>query len=316
MKTLSLKKIFLLSFTTLALGLNSVYSQDLTPEEEFAALTKNRLEILKPQSKPFIISQGKKAPTVVLIHGLSDSPGSMVEMAKIYDKRGYNVLAVLLRDHGISDPKIRHDLREHIKLGNWREDIDKVMSIAYKMSDSDKVALAGYSLGGALATDTADRYSGKISSLVLVTPLFKMKVAWAAPLSKYVKHIKYSLFKGVPEAPHFYPDIALNQSEQAYKLTKHLKNNVTKNASAELKALPKIIFLTDADATIKNEFALTTAHNIAIPEANIVMYETTDKDTVVLHRDLPMRNININNKENPHLDDLLNRLDIFLSELE
>ena len=316
MKTVLLKKIFLLSFMTAALSLTNAYSQDLTPEQEFVALTMNRMEILKPQSRPFIISQGKKAPTAVLIHGLSDSPGSMVEVAKIYKGRGYNVLTVLLRDHGLSDPELRHDLRENIKLSNLREDIDKVMSIAYKMSDSEKVALAGYSLGGALATDTADRYSGKISSLALMAPLFKMKQAWAAPLSKYAKHIKYSLFKGIPEAPHFYPDIALNQSEQAYKLTKHLKNNVTKNASAELKALPKILFLTDADTTIKNSFALKTAHNIAIPESHIVMYETIDDETVVLHRDLPMRNININNKENPHIDNMLNRLDVFLSELE
>ncbi len=318
MKNTSFKKIVLLSVMILATGLNPLYSQDNTPntpEAEFIALNQNRMEILKPQSRPFMVSQGKKAPTAVLIHGLSDSPGSMVEISKIYEKKGYNILTVLLRDHGMSDEELRHEARAKVKLADWRKDIDKVMAIAFKMSDSGKIALAGYSLGGALATDTADRYNGKIASLVLMAPLFKMNHGWAAPAARVLKHVKYSIAKGIPEAPHFYPDIALNQTQQAYALTKHLKKKVTKNAKEELKALPKIMFLTDADSTVENDFAIETAERIAIPSDNIIMYNTIDADTIVLHRDLPMRRININNKTNPHIDELLARLEIFLSDL-
>ena len=54
--------------------------------DKFTNLTSDRIAKIKVGSRPFILSQNKKAPTVVMIHGLSDSPGSMVETSKVYFK--------------------------------------------------------------------------------------------------------------------------------------------------------------------------------------------------------------------------------------
>ncbi len=280
----------------------------------FEAQFENKAAFIKEGSEPFILTQEDKAPTVVLIHGLSDSPGSMKEVAKVYYKKGFNVLTVLLRDHGLTEQK-RKEAREKINLNDWREDIDKIMEIALSISDTDKVSLAGYSLGGALATDTAHRYTGKIESLVLLTPLFKMNHEWAAPLTKVLKHFIYSTKKGIPETKHFYPDIALNQSYQAYKLTRHLKNDVTKEPTEDLLAIKKMMFLTDADTTIDNAFAIESGKRMGMDDSSIVMYSNTNTSLIVLHRDLPMRSININSMENPHIDNLLNKLENFLNNL-
>ena len=284
-------------------------------EEKFQTLTKDRIEKVKEGSKPFMLSQGKKARTVVMLHGLSDSPGSFKETSQVYYKRGYNVVTVLLRDHGLLAP-YRHEVRAEITLKDWREDIDNLMKIAFLMSDTDKVALVGFSMGGALALDVADRYEGKISSLVLLAPLLKMNHAWAAPVTRVLRHVKYSLEKGVPEAEHFYPDIAYNQTYQGFTLTKYLKNHVTKKPKDALLSLPKMMFLTDADTTIENDYALEVAKKLHFDQDRVVTYTNPEIMSTTLHRDLPMRKINATGVENPHIDDLLTQLDGFLASLE
>lgn len=310
--------------STVALLISLVFSQalfaDISQEysdtlTQFNSLTSERIDNVKEGSRPFILSQYKLAPTVVMLHGLSDSPGSLKEASAVYYKRGYNVVTVLLRDHGLL-PAYRHDIRSNVKLADWRADIDKLMEVAFKLSDTQKVALVGFSLGGALALDTANRYEGKITSLVLLAPLFKMNHGWAAPTSRILRHVKYSIEKGVPEADHFYPDIALNQTYQAHTLLKHLKKNVTKDASATLIKLPKMMFLTDADTTIENDYAITVAGLINIEQDRVILYTNPEKNSVTLHRDLPMKKINATGNLNPHIEDLLINLDGFLASLE
>lgn len=282
---------------------------------EYEALTKDRMAVIKEGSRPFFLGQGKKTKTVVLFHGLSDSPGSMKEISVIYQKQGYNVFTLLLRDHGLIK-ELRDEARSTITLDQWREDVDEMMGIALKMSDTDKVAIAGYSLGGALVIDTAHRYPNRISSIVMMAPMFKMMYSAITPLTKVLKHVIYATQKGIAEMPHFYPDIALNQTYHASELTRYLKHEVTKNADADLIKIPKMMFLTDADTTIINKFVLETSKRLHMPDENVIMYRNTDPEHIVLHRDLPMRAINANGNENPHLDDLLSRVNNFLENLE
>ncbi|MBY0412955.1 MAG: alpha/beta fold hydrolase [Bdellovibrionales bacterium] len=284
-------------------------------ETSFVGLTSERIEHVKSGSRPFIFSQHKKTKTVVMIHGLSDSPGSMKEVSKVYYSQGYNVMTVLLRDHGLAED-YRDAQRKTVTIAKWREDIDQVMRIAYQMSDSNKVALVGYSLGGALATDAAHRYEGKISSLVLMAPLLKMNQGWAAAIAApLLKKTNLVMKKGVPETEHFYPNFMFNQIDQAYKLTKIINNEVAEHASETYKAVPKMMFLTDADTTIVNDGAYKTAEMLNVPSANIIMYNNPKGGPIVLHRDLPMRTINATKAPNPHIDDLLLKLEAFLQSL-
>ncbi len=279
---------------------------------DFNAIFSNRLEKIKEGSRPFIMLHDKKGPTVLMFHGLSDSPGSMKEVANIYFKHGYNVLTVLLRDHGLLSD-YRRDIRDQITLQNWREDIDQYMKVALSLSDSNKISLIGFSLGGALILDTTHRYEGKINSLVFLAPLFKMNHEWAIPASKFLRHVLYSTSKGIKETAHFYPNITLNQTYQAYKLTKYIKKNITQEPTSELLAIPKLMFLTDADSTIENKYAYKVAELLQLDSNQIVTYTNDQQETTVLHRDLPMRFINASGAMNPHIDDLLKRLDNFLA---
>jgi alpha-beta hydrolase superfamily lysophospholipase len=282
---------------------------------DFEKLTIDSIENIKEGSKPYILGQGKVTKTVVLFHGLSDSPASMQEIAKPYFRNGYNVMSFILRDHGLVAEK-RNEQRSAITLNKWREDVDQALKIAFKLSDTKKVAVAGYSLGGALVIDTAHRYPNRISSMVLVTPMLKMMLSFITPLTKYIKHVLYSTQKGIEEMPHFYPDISLNQTFHASELTRHLKRRVTRNMEKHLKDIPKLMILTSADTTINNKYALKVAKKINIKKRNTIMFESDDANRIVLHRDMPMRYINSNNSLNPHLDVMLKHIEAFIREEE
>ena len=320
MEISAFRKILVLSYVVLGLSFNLLASESLALdvkwiENQFHELTQTRISKVKEGSRPFLLSQNKISKTVVMIHGLSDSPGSMKEVAQVYYKRGYNVVTVLLRDHGLL-PEYRHSVRANIKLANWREDIDQLMSLARQMSPDKKVALIGFSMGGALALDVANRYEGQITSLVLMAPLLKMNHAWLANATRALRHVKYSIFKGIPEAEHFYPDIALNQTYQALLLTKQIKKNVTRNPKESLLKMPKMMFLTDADTTIENDYALEMANRLEMGPHEVIIYSNPVKISTALHRDLPMRKINASGVVNPHIEDLLTNLDRFLSSIE
>jgi hypothetical protein len=90
---------------------------------------------------------------------------------------------------------------------------------------------------------------------------------------------------------------------------------VKEDLKESLKEIPKLIFLIDEDSTIKNDFAIATIRRLNIAENNIVMYVNDDAEKKVLHRDLPMRIIDASKKENPHIDDLLEKLESFLGSM-
>jgi hypothetical protein len=91
---------------------------------------------------------------------------------------------------------------------------------------------------------------------------------------------------------------------------------VLKKPAKDLKNIPKLMFLTEADTTINNKYAIKAAKRMKITKENLVLYPDLDDQNIVLHRDLPMRHINANGNINPHLDHLLNHLDQFLIGLD
>ena len=304
--------LFLASFSLISLAQEEfeLISKQI---QKFNQIYENRVEKIKPGSRPFVLDQGRLAKTVVLLHGLSDSPGSMKEIATVYYENGYNVLAPLLRDHGLKIP-YRDKARSEITLEKWREDIDQVISIATALSDNSMIALAGYSMGGSLALDTAFRYRQNIASIVLLAPMFKMMFYALTPMTKFLSRLIYSTKKGIAETPFFYPDIALNQTFHASELARHL-DKVSKTYGHLLQEIPKLMFLTDADTTIKNRFAYKMANRIGLSNNDVTLYENSSEDQVVLHRDLPVTHINANNKMNPFLQDIKNSLHEFLMSL-
>ncbi len=84
--------------------------------------------------------------SIVLIHGLSDSPGMMLDLARSYHEEfGYNVYMPLLQCHGLKEPDGMHG----VSLNEWKTNIRFALQAA--SSKTQRVSIAGLSTGGALA---------------------------------------------------------------------------------------------------------------------------------------------------------------------
>ncbi|MDE1976290.1 MAG: alpha/beta fold hydrolase [Elusimicrobia bacterium] len=134
-----------------------------------------------PENKPFLLLHGRRTErSVLMVHGLTDSPHSMRALARLFHGQGYNVLAVLLPGHGTRPQDL---LR--VTLKEWRDETDFGLAAAAALGQ--KVSLAGFSTGGALVLDALRRSCAGPSprdfgDVFLFTPALKLVsrlIPWA-----------------------------------------------------------------------------------------------------------------------------------------
>lgn len=90
--------------------------------------------------------------SLVLIHGLTDSPYCMDGLARFFHfELGYSVYMPLLQGHGLISPGNMEDVR----LDTWRENVR--FSCEAATANGDRMSIGGLSTGGALAFDIASR---------------------------------------------------------------------------------------------------------------------------------------------------------------
>ncbi len=96
---------------------------------------------------PFLRVHGAPtAESVLLVHGLTDSPYYVATIGDALYARGYNVVSVLLPGHGTHPECLLH-----IKKAQWRREVRFGLSLARRLGA--KVSMAGFSTGGALSLD-------------------------------------------------------------------------------------------------------------------------------------------------------------------
>lgn len=103
---------------------------------------------------PFIMEHGaKRGRSILLVHGLSDSPCYMRDLAKIFFDRGYNVVGARLHGHGTKPEDL-----QTATLAQWKQDVRFGLDTARLLGD--EVSLAGFSTGGAMVLDLVDQRQG------------------------------------------------------------------------------------------------------------------------------------------------------------
>lgn len=103
----------------------------------------------------------------MLIHGLSDSPFFMREIANILFEQGFTVVVPLLPGHGKRDAD--DDMSDWDLAERWQGHVDEVIKLADSMGDT--LLVGGFSTGGALAVehylDSAGNEVNNIDGLML-----------------------------------------------------------------------------------------------------------------------------------------------------
>jgi alpha-beta hydrolase superfamily lysophospholipase len=174
-----------------------------------------------PDNKPFLLlHSGRTRHSILMVHGLTDSPHSMRELARMFHARGYNVAAVLLPGHGTRPQDLFR-----VTLKEWREETDFGLAVAAALGQ--KVSLAGFSTGGALALDALRRGCAgpapcDFADVFLFTPALKLVsrlVPWAClPVVAPILEAVRPWAMDTRGDAHRYAKMALNAVCQLHRL--------------------------------------------------------------------------------------------------
>ncbi|WP_196772443.1 alpha/beta hydrolase [Alteromonas mediterranea] len=157
---------------------------------------------------PFMLINSASDKVAVLIHGLSDSPFFMREIANILFEQGFTVVVPLLPGHGKRDAD--DDMSDWDLAERWQSHVDEIITLADSMGDT--LIVGGFSTGGALAVehylDGADNIDGLMlfsGALALSDNAEGMSRIWGIKL--LAKMIDGSYVTHGPN-PYKYPNVA------------------------------------------------------------------------------------------------------------
>ena len=211
----------------------------------------NRSFILEPRGAP--------VGAVVLLHGLTDAPYSVRNLARRYRDAGFVAVAIRLPGHGT----VPAGLTE-VEWEDWYAATQIAVREAHRRAGTTlPLHLVGYSNGGALALKyvldaLVDPALPRVSRLVLLSPMigvtemarFAGVLGWPAVLPPFAKAAWLGI---VPEFnPYKYNSFPVNAARQSSLLTMELQREIAEHARANrLDGLPPILtFQSVVDSTV------------------------------------------------------------------
>lgn len=202
------------------------------------------------------VSQPKAA--VLLLHGMSDSPYSLRNLAERLHQAGVYVVGLRIPGHGTAPSGLTtvswQDMAAAVELA--------VQYVAEK-ADGQPVHIIGYSNGGALAVNYAltaanDATLPQMTSIALLSPEIGIAAAaalavWQARLGTLLGLDKLAWNGILPEYdPYKYGSFAVNAGDVAHKLTGEVQRKITAlDTQGKLVKIPPILaFSSIVDATV------------------------------------------------------------------
>ena len=193
--------------------------------------------------------------SVLLLHGMSDSPYSLRAIGQALHKQGYQVLGLRLPGHGTAPSGMLS-----VHWNDMSAAVSMAMAHLFESPGNQQVHIIGYSTGAALALDYALEapLSAQPASLVLISPAIGIHPT--AALASWKRRL--SLLPGLEglawldlEAefdPYKYNSFATNAAEQVHRLTRSVGNRVAQRAG-QPGLPPVLVFKSAVDATVSND---------------------------------------------------------------
>ncbi|HEY4898113.1 MAG TPA: alpha/beta fold hydrolase [Candidatus Nanopelagicaceae bacterium] len=175
-----------------------------------------------PNSESFYLSGGRTG--VLLLHGLTGSPASILPWAQGIHEAGFTVSVPRIAGHGTK--------WEDLNRSTWQDWYDSVQTAFLTLKENcDRVFVGGFSVGGALALKLAQIRGSEIEGLLLLNPSIfdDRKFFRALPI---LKHFVSSIKGGAsdvakPGAPiHGYDRIPLRALDSLREMWKQVENDL------------------------------------------------------------------------------------------
>ena len=242
------------------------YRTDITPENQARILAANSPFELQPGPACPENADGKPKRAILLIHGLSDSPFTMRDLAGHFQKRCFLVRAILLPGHGT----VPGDLLS-VTFEAWIEAAR--FGIRGLAGEVERVYMAGFSTGGTLAVYAALE-GERIDGLLLFAPAISLQTNlgfmanWHKPISWAKEGLKW-----VGKADDLdyakYESFTMNAADQIHLLTKEL--GVLRRIKPKL-AMPVFMAASLDDATVDTKAAYTFVLAQPNPRNRVLLY--------------------------------------------
>lgn len=240
----------------------------------------NRSFILQPEGEP----QG----AVVLLHGLTDSPYTMRNLALHYQAKGFVVVCIRMPAHGTAPAALTS-----VEWQDWLAATRLAVRTATSyIKPEQSLHLVGYSNGGALAllyalNALSDDSLKQANQIVLIAPMIGV-----TPFAK---------FSSLAELPAIFPQFAntrwvdiiaeynpfkynsfpVNGARQSHRLTAALKETRDKTDNALLAQLPPILtFVSALDNTINNQATIDFYDSLTSNNNELVIFDINRSSTV------------------------------------
>ncbi|MGO4220967.1 alpha/beta hydrolase [Lysobacter sp. TAF61] len=237
--------------------LDRYYARSLTSPEAFGH-DWNRSYVLEPA--------GTARGVVVLVHGLTDSPYSMLSMAELYRRHGFIAIAPRMPGHGTVPAGLTREGRKE-----WHATVEMTMAEARRRAGGRlPIHLVGYSNGAALAlhyvmTRIERGEPGGVARIVLMSPMIEVNrfarfagiAGWPALFPRYAKSAWLDL---LPEFNAFkYNSFPVRAARESYLVTDELKVAMDEVAAQKhMDQVPPILaFQSVVDDTVGAQAVMT-----------------------------------------------------------
>lgn len=136
-----------------------------------ASLDAGEAGLLDDEMRSVVLDHGRRTPRVtVLLHGLTASPRTWREFARVRHARGENVLIARLPRHGHTDRM--SDALEGLTRDELVAQAGRILDAAQALGE--EIVLVGHSLGGALALHLAHR-DNRVYRAIAIAPFLGIK---------------------------------------------------------------------------------------------------------------------------------------------
>ncbi len=224
-------------------------------------------------NRSYILDKAEPRAVFLLIHGMSNSPYSLRNLAETLHGAGAAVIGLRLPGHGTIPAGLLdvtwRDMAEAVKLA--------VAEAKRMAGPSAPVYLVGYSIGGALSVHHAlEALQGEaepIDGLILISPAIGLTpLAGLAAVQAGMGHLlglralawnsitlEYDPFK--------YGSFAINAARQSYLVTEEIKADISRlKANGLLSGMPPILaFQSIIDATVSSRAVIESLFRMLTP---------------------------------------------------
>jgi carboxylesterase len=139
---------------------------------------------MHPKGVSLLWHHGRRTPNAaVLLHGLSNSPHSMIQLGAALHDRGWNVMVPRLPRHGHAD--LATDALKRLTAEELRDSADEAVDIAVGLGET--VTVLGISGGGVIAA-WIGQLRGDVSRAILIAPAFGLG-NFGGPLNSFLSRL-------------------------------------------------------------------------------------------------------------------------------